>query len=366
MMKHGLRRILRMRLRLLAHGHIRSRYRRLQGKSILPTASSFVAILVTLFFLAPREAGANGLVIPIHAETTIAGELVSFDYYLPGTPSYPVPILVFAHDFQLGSSELHSWGMNVGMHGHVVIVPRLDNPPISSEIILGLFDWASEEARTEGTNLWSLPASIERLGVISHGASGVEALRSALEDEGIRFVLCLDYVDDPSAEGSEAASLIAEPVALLMAEPEECNSHGAGSTLYDHLGGPRLHLRVNEASFCDPELSARTTVFYRYTYALLGHLLQCNDHPIGWLGGEEAQEDPDIRDLWVDGIPLADCRFSDGDENGDENGALVSCGCTAGHSLGIPFGVTSIFYLLLLAASQRRTIGRRCALCFRP
>lgn len=348
-----------------------------------------IFVFAALLISGPGLALAGDLPITVHTETaTLAGESIDLEVYVPELDE-PAPILVVAHGFQRSPDDVAPWGEALARRGYVAAVPSFPSGlggffPDHEEngvIISELLDWMAAMGESTDHFLGDR-VDPDRRGALGHSAGGLSSVLAAAYDPAIDVVVGLDLVDGQSNEGLAAAPSVTAATALLMSEPDSCNSDGNGSDVYDALAGPRLHLRVIGADHCDPESPTSSCtalfvdcgvadpevheIFRSYAFATIDHILACDEQAASHLGGEDAEADDTIKDLHADGFPLdLDCGDDDGgggDDDGNGGGDDSSCGCGASSGSRSGFLAPALLAVLLALRPPRWKLLRWPAL----
>lgn len=127
--------------------------------------------------------------------------------YLPDGAG-PFPVVVFAHGFQLSSSDYRSYGEHLASWGFVVIMPDLPGSMFVPEThaalrdyMVALLDWVEVNAGVAGGPLDGV-ADLSRLGISGHSMGGKIALLTAATDARPDAAFVLDPVDSGSPFGN--------------------------------------------------------------------------------------------------------------------------------------------------------------------
>jgi dienelactone hydrolase len=179
---------------------------------------------------------------------TLTGKEVPVDFYLPkGVRS--APVVVIAHGFTRSRLNMAGWGGLLASNGFIVAIPdfpALANREQNSRAIGELLEVIN---RGEVT---ARPRAAGGAALIGYSMGGLWALLAASGNPDVRCWIGLDPVTT-GKKGTEAATSLTIPCAVLRAEPAAWNMHGRARRLAEYLSGPFVTLRVKDASHSDPE-----------------------------------------------------------------------------------------------------------------
>ncbi|MDQ2963866.1 MAG: hypothetical protein M3R31_12030 [Pseudomonadota bacterium] len=205
-------------------------------------------LLIALLLCAASAAAQSALFSMRTESARLAGKDVQVDVFLPGADP-PEGVAILAHGFARDRSRHRALGEELAAAGVVAVIPDL--PRIVDY-------WRNGAALAELANtlengaLGLPPVERSRLVLIGTSAGGVATLLAAAELPGLAGWIGLDPVDR-TGTAVHAASQLASPGVVLLAEPSGCNLFGSGRSIAHAV--PRLlrSTMLHGASHCDFE-----------------------------------------------------------------------------------------------------------------
>ena len=222
-------------------GFVRARYMAFMGM-IAPCLMVLCCSCRTPTATAPVPVAA------VSRHINLTGKEVPVDFYLPkGVRS--APVVVIAHGFTRSRLNMAGWGGLLASNGFIVAIPdfpALANREQNSRAIRELLDVIN---RGEVT---ARPRAAGGAALIGYSMGGLWALLAASGNPDVRCWIGLDPVT-AGRKGTEAATSLTIPCAVLRAEPAAWNMHGRARQLTKQLSSPFVTLRVRDARHSDPE-----------------------------------------------------------------------------------------------------------------
>ena len=170
------------------------------------------------------------------------------DVYEPtGAPSRGVAII--AHGFMRSRARHRDLGQALAAAGITAVIPDL--PYI-------LNHWGNGEAiaelahKLEAGAFGLPPIEPSRLVLIGTSAGGLATVLAAAKLPGLAGWIGLDPVDG-TGTGIHAASQLASPAVVLLADPSGCNLYGSGRSIARAVPGLLRSIVLGGASHCDFE-----------------------------------------------------------------------------------------------------------------
>ena len=178
----------------------------------------------------------------------LAGFDEAVDIHRPGV-SAPIGTAIVAHGFGRSRHRHHDLGRALAEAGVVAIVPDLPNVMD----LWGNGDAVAElAARVEAGAFGFPPVPRSRIVLLGTSAGGLATLLAAVRLPGLAGWVGLDPVDR-TGTGADAASRLAVPAIVLLADPSHCNLFGSGRSLARAAPSVIRTTRIDGASHCDFE-----------------------------------------------------------------------------------------------------------------
>lgn len=186
----------------------------------------------------------------------VDGHRVDVDVYRPATGASE-GVAILAHGFTRERSRHRDLGRALAAAGITAVVPDLPNVMDH----WGNGNAIAELARELERGALDLePVPRDRLVLVGTSAGGLASVLAAAKLPGIAGWVGLDPVDR-TGSGMRAASKLASPVVVLLAEPSGCNLFGSGRSIAHAARHLVRAETIAGASHCDFE--SPTTKFCR-------------------------------------------------------------------------------------------------------
>jgi dienelactone hydrolase len=178
----------------------------------------------------------------------LAGEEQAVDVYRPNLES-PVGVAIIAHGFTRSRVRHRDLGRALASAGVIAVIPDL--PSVMD--LWGNGDAIAELAqRLEAGALGLPPVARSRLVLIGTSAGGLATVLAAAKLPGVAGWIGLDPVDR-TGSGRDAASQLAAPAVVMLADASACNLFASGRSIARVVPHLLRTTFVDGASHCDFE-----------------------------------------------------------------------------------------------------------------
>lgn len=208
------------------------------GRALVLFACALVAVL---------PAAAQEIPPALRLDVEMGGAMRAVDVYRPA--GEPLGLAIVAHGFARSRVRHADLGRALAAYGIVAVIPDLPH-------VVNL--WGNGRAlvelvgRVERGELPDLRTPRERIVLVGTSAGGLASVLAAAELPGLAGWVGLDPVDR-TGTGLDAASRVAMPAVVLLAEPSLCNLVTSGEAIAAALPARLRTVTVSGASHCDFE-----------------------------------------------------------------------------------------------------------------
>jgi acetyl esterase/lipase len=161
----------------------------------------------------------------------------------------PAPLVVIAHGWLRGRSQMAGWGQRLSEEGYIVAIPDLptmSDHPFNGRAMNELIAWLCANPSLSGR------IDRQRIGIVGFSSGGLSALLAAADNPAVRIWVGLDPVELRSL-GIKAAPRFDRKAVIVRAPPSRWNHQGNVISIRQSLPSGCDDIVIPDAIHIDPE-----------------------------------------------------------------------------------------------------------------